>query len=259
MCLLTYLPEGVLPDTHALRTGTLHHPDGHGFAIVTDGALLTQHGLDADHMVGCFHTLRQRHPDGPALFHSRWATHGAHDLGNCHPFPVGGDAGTVLAHNGVLPKRARPTTTDPRSDTRIAAEEILPRFGSLRQQRVRRAVERWMGPDNLMVVLTIDPGFRRPGYILNEAKGIWDQGIWYSNGSYRMPAEPDTEPVGGETAWVDWGTAPGWGCPICTEPLRWWMSQCPRCGWCLDCGDATGDCQRHPRRRARTKAWSHLA
>ncbi|MFE7803032.1 hypothetical protein [Nocardia sp. NPDC057440] len=65
---------------------------------------------------------------------------------NCHPFVVGGDPRTVLAHNGIL---AHPSSGDPRSDRRIAAEDLLPRrpFGSLDSWAGHERLERWLGTD----------------------------------------------------------------------------------------------------------------
>jgi glutamine amidotransferase len=106
MCLLTYLPAGVQPDTDALLTGALVNADGHGFAIVAGrrlDRLIVQRGLDGEAVIDAFIAARLQHPQGPALFHSRLATHGDTTLDNCHPFTLGGDTRTVLAHNGVLP------------------------------------------------------------------------------------------------------------------------------------------------------------
>ena len=190
MCLLTFYPATVMPDTTALFNGTFCNADGHGFAIVAGGRLIVERGMDAQAMIEAFETARHRYPDGPALFHSRYATHGHTGLDNCHPFAVGGDARTVLAHNGVLPTVVRPVKGDPRSDTRIAAEEFLPAFGSLRTRRNRRRFERWMTPDNKMVVLTVDRRFTQRAYLFNEASGIWDGGILLRDPGRRRVGEP---------------------------------------------------------------------
>ena len=124
------------------------------------------------------------------MFHSRFSTHGdPSSVENCHPFIVGGDHRTVLAHNGVFHDAVRPAEGDPRSDTRIVAEEFLPGFGTLRRRRTRLAFQRWMTPGNKVVILTVDPRFRDHAYILNENAGVWDRGIWYSNRDY-LPQLP---------------------------------------------------------------------
>lgn len=184
MCLLTYFPPGVQPDTEALANGSFANNDGHGFAIVADNELIVEKSLDAESLIELFADMRRLFPDGPALFHSRFGTGGTTTLDNCHPFAVGGDKRTVIAHNGVLPRGVQPTGKETRSDTRIAAEDFIPAVGPLSRRRVRLHLERWMGPNNKIVILTVDRRFRGNAFVLNEASGIWDRGVWYSNRGY---------------------------------------------------------------------------
>lgn len=246
MCLLTYFPAGVMPDCSALLNGAFVNNDGHGFAIVAGDRLIVRKGFDAERLVDTFDTLRREHSDGPALFHSRFATHGERSLDNCHPFPVGGDPRTVLAHNGVLPTIVQPGKRDPRSDTRITAEEFVPLFGPLRLRRVRRQFERWMTTDNLMVVLTVDRRFKQRAYILNEQSGIWDGGIWYSNDGYLPPERTrwwtPYEPDWDWPAWSQHDAAAG-VCDFCEAIIDLTLGECPYCGWCMDCKQMPGDCQ----------------
>ncbi len=245
MCLLTFLPAGVMPDLDALRNGALVNNDGHGFAIIHQRQIIVERGLDAEVVLKSFAALRRRYPDGPALFHSRYATHGSHDLANCHPFPVGGDPRTMLAHNGILPRIVQPGKRDSRSDTRITAEDFLPAFGSLRLRRIRLRFERWMGPANRMVILTVDPRFRRRAFILNEPSGIWDAGAWYSNNGYQP--EPQIQ-------YTFLGQPPGRPghdqptpdpdvCPYCSAIPGPQADGCRWCGWCVYCGKAFEYCR----------------
>src|SRR5207249_655873 len=108
MCLLTFFPAGVLPDTAALFNGAYLNDDGHGFAIVADEQLIVRRGMHAEAMIEAFDAARHQYPHGPALFHSRLGTHGIRSAANCHPFPVGGDDRALLAHNGILPRSVQP-------------------------------------------------------------------------------------------------------------------------------------------------------
>ena len=248
MCLLTFLPAGVLPDPAALLNGAAINDDGHGYAIVVDDHILVRHGMLAEDMVETFDTIRREHPDGPALFHSRFATHGEPTLDNCHPYLVGGDARTVLAHNGVLPAIVQPATGDPRSDTRIAAEDFLPTFGSLTLRRTRLQVERWMTRHNKMVILTVDRRFKQRAYILNETSGIWDGDIWYSNDGYLPPPPRQRWRRPARRPWPLWDRLEPTSnqCGLCGAVIDLTRAQCPYCCWCLDCGEMPEDCSCWP-------------
>ena len=245
MCLLTFLPTGIQPDTSALSNGADVNPDGHGFAIVTGEKIIVRHSLTAEPLIDAFAVARHDNPDGPALFHSRFSTHGAErDLANCHPFSLGGDPRTVLAHNGILPAMVRPTKGDPRSDTRIAAETFLPAFGSLRLRRNRLRLERWMTPANKIVILTVDRRYRDRAYILNEDAGIWDAGIWYANDGY-LPYVPRWHSADYWSSDGPSDRAPDWAygsCCVCHAAVDLTDALCPYCGGCPLCGEWPDDC-----------------
>jgi len=232
MCLITFLPPHTAPDDAALAAGARANPHGHGYAIVSGDRLLLERGLDAAQMIDRFLRARRAHPDGPAVFHSRLATHGRISTANCHPFAVGGDARTVLAHNGILPAAVWPPRRSRRSDTRIAAEQYLPTLGSLRQARVRRRVERWMGPGNKMVILTVDPTYRQTAYLLNEQAGFWSEGIWYSNLDFD----------GAHNRWRDW-TIERVGECVCGAVLLAQDLFCLHCARCVLCAAGPDTCQ----------------
>lgn len=223
MCILTFVKPGISPDLDALGNGALANPHGHGYAVITDTGITIGRGMDADSVVSEFARVREKYSEGPALFHSRLATHGQRTLDNCHPFLVGGDQRTVLAHNGILPSNVHPRNGDPRSDTRIAAEDYLPTrpFGSLDSWAGRERLERWLRDDK-MVLLTVDPAYKHSAYIFNERYGHWDGGIWYSNLTY----QPHT-----------WGyAAEGEYCLACGEVDYTQLGpHCTACGFCACC------------------------
>jgi glutamine amidotransferase len=237
--MLTYFPPDTSPDLDALANGAEFNTDGHGFAIVTGGRIIVRHGMDSARLIERFGEARAEHPEGPALFHSRFATHGTHNRGNCHPFRVGHDARTVLAHNGILPRRVRPRGGDRRSDTRIAAEDFLPRksYSSWDDPDAQRKLARWLGTENKLVILTVDPRYREHAYLLNEDAGIWDGGIWYSNSDYR-----GYDVAVGMHAAMDDPDA-YWPCPVClTQGAIGSNGYCLVCGGCGDCAEPDGYC-----------------
>jgi len=190
MCLLTFFPDSVVPDQQAiegLHRGAEYNSDGFGYAIVTEGQILVQKGMNADKVIDQFTIDRMTFPEGPALFHSRIGTGGLVDESNCHPFYIGKDQKTVLAHNGILPELAQPAEKhDPRSDTRILAEDLLAEkpFGFFHSQLARDAFERWLGAYNKVVILTANPRYPYSSLMFNQDKGHWYHDSWWSNDSY---------------------------------------------------------------------------
>lgn len=184
MCLLSYFPAGVMPDVELLRNGSVVNDDGHGYAIIIDGEIVVGRSMSFDEIVAEFADLRERHPDGDAMFHSRYSTCGAYNLGNVHPFHVNGSPLTLLAHNGHI-HQASPDKGDDRVDTRVFAEDILMRkFPVLDSPKTQRRLHNFIGSYNKLVILTVDPRFARNAYIVNEKAGIWKDGVWYSNTGY---------------------------------------------------------------------------
>lgn len=241
MCMLTYLPAGSQPDVDALGNGASNNDDGHGYGIIADGRIITGRGMHASAVIEEFTALRRLHPEGPALFHSRFATHGQVTEANNHPFPVGGDERTVMAHNGVLPEDAQPAKGDDRSDTRIAADEIFPsaQFSSFDHPETRGLIERWLGRTNKIVILTTDPRYHHSGYIFNEQAGLWHDNIWYSNNDFEY-RWADLDP--GHAAW--WGI--GDGCVYCgvADSIDPDTGLCLACASCPMCGGSEHDCGR---------------
>ncbi|MFJ2834319.1 hypothetical protein ACIO52_03040 [Nocardia sp. NPDC087230] len=240
MCLLTFIPASVSPYPQALLRGADANPHGHGFALIAGDRIVTGHGMNAQDVIDAFARVRAAHPEGPALFHSRYATHGIRTVANCHPFRLGGDARTVLAHNGILPKRVHPSAYDWRSDTRIAAEDYLPQmpFGSLDTHRGARGLETWLGSSKLLI-LTVDPAYDQQVYLFGESRGHWDHGIWYSNSSYLPVPRRYRAPE-------------PYVCSACDDvDLNPVGRYCRKCGWCFACETRFPHCDcRPPRTRS---------
>lgn len=186
--MLTFIPSGVVPSMEGIENGTYFNTDGHGWAIVAGNRIISGHSMLADQAMDQFLTMRKKHNKGPALFHSRWATHGTVDRSNCHPFRVGKDNRTVLAHNGVLPQAAQPLKGDNRSDTRKFAQSMLPSWGHLDNLRTQQKIQEFLGKSNKIVILTTNPMYSKSAYLYGENLGYWDEGkdgdVWYSNSDY---------------------------------------------------------------------------
>lgn len=189
MCMLCVIPPHVLPSREKLENSALNNPDGFGFAIAVpkEKRLIVERSMSADESINNFLRLRAYYPEGYAIWHARYATHGTIDIDNCHPFYVGKDNMTILAHNGVLPTEEIKGET--RSDTRIFAEDILAKIGgapALDNTQIYNMLEDFTNGSKV-VVLTVDPRAQHEVYLLHENKGNVDEsGVWWSNTSYEL-------------------------------------------------------------------------
>lgn len=254
MCILSLIPRDVelTADIEIdLYNGGTNNPDGHGWAIASDnGLMILGKSLSLDEALDGFTKARAAH-SGPALFHSRWATHGSVRVGNCHPFFVGNSHKTVLAHNGVLPSKAWPGKDDDRSDSALFAEDILPRqWKRLGRETVRQSMAEWIGRGNKLVILTVDPRYpANDGFIINEEMGIWDSptGVWHSNEDYRYNWKTYKSSVvptmGGNpyaSLYANDGSDPT-ACLYCDMRVNQYQV-CTACGTCQDCLETSDDC-----------------
>jgi glutamine amidotransferase len=187
--MLCVIPPHVLPSREKLENSALNNPDGFGFAIVIpkENRILVEHTMNADKSINDFLEARAKYPEGYALWHARYATHGSVDASNCHPFWVGKNNDTILAHNGVLSTLEK--AEDKRSDTRIFAEDILEKIGgapALDNDQIWNMLEDFSSGSKLCV-LTLDPQAKYQMYLMHADKGNEDEsGVWWSNEGWKL-------------------------------------------------------------------------
>lgn len=249
MCLLIVCEPNSTPKATDLHAGACSNPHGFGFAIHAGDRIISERSMSAKKSIARFLELREQYPDGYAMWHARYATHGVKNEQNCHPFKVGGDERTYLAHNGVLDISIG--KSDKRSDTRVFAEDTLPRIGgvsALDDDNVWIMAETW-AKGSKIAILTVDPAAQHPMYLLNESAGSWDnEGIWWSNQShkrslYAIPAK--VEPVDETDKLWDYAVEVDLDvCPYCESDTSLTDNPyfCGACQSCYDCGIMIDDC-----------------
>lgn len=189
MCMLCVIPPNVLPSREKLENSALNNPDGFGYAIAIpqENRLHVVNTMNADEAINGFLADKAKYPKGYAIWHARLATHGSHTLDNCHPFYIGKDKLSVLAHNGVLPTEHEAKNT--RSDTRIFAEHILPRMGgisALDDPQMWAVLEEFTVGSKI-AFLTVNPQAKYQMYLLHEKSGKYDESeVWWSNTSHEL-------------------------------------------------------------------------
>lgn len=183
MCMLCVVPPHVMPSREKLENSALNNPHGFGFAIVipSEKRIHAERTMNADESINKFLKMRELHPEGYAMWHARYATHGSQNVENCHPFRVGGDRKTYLAHNGIIPVLEDESD---RSDTRIFAEDVIPAMGGIKaldNPQIWNILEDFT-TGSKVCILTVDPVASKQMYLLHEEKGWYDdKGVWWSN------------------------------------------------------------------------------
>ena len=249
MCLLIVCEPNSTPNEADLHAGACSNPHGFGFAIHAGDKIISERSMSAKKSIARFLELREQYPNGYAMWHARYATHGVKNEQNCHPFVVGGDERTYLAHNGILDVSIH--KSDKRSDTRVFAEDTLPRIGgvsALDDDNVWIMAETW-AKGSKIAILTVDPAAKHPMYLLNESAGSWDnEGIWWSNQShkrslYAIPAK--VEPIDETDKLWDYAVEVELDvCPYCESDTSLTDNPyfCGTCQSCYDCGIMIDDC-----------------
>lgn len=251
MCLLVVCEPNSIPNADDLHAGACSNPHGFGFAIVAGDKIISERSMSAKKNIARFLELREQYPDGYAMWHARYATHGVKNEQNCHPFMVGGSELIYLAHNGVLDVTI--PDGDKRSDTRILAEDILPKIGgiaSLDDDTVWTMVSKWAGGSKIAII-NLDPAGNHPFYLINENLGTWDdKGIWWSNSSHKR-VQHTPKPIATQISYYDTGSfeLDDYGavfdvCPNCLEltDLDDNPYICTQCKVCFDCNAPVLEC-----------------
>ena len=254
MCMLCVIPPNTFPSRDKLENSALNNPHGFGYAIAVpnEARIHTFRTMNADECINRFLEDRSKYLDGYAIWHARYATHGSTTLDNCHPFRVGKDEQTYLAHNGILSVIENPQET--RSDTRIFAEDLLPTIGgvsSLDNPQVWNMLEDFTNGSKV-AVLTVNPNARHQLYLLHESKGMEDaQKVWWSNNTCYLDSWSwSTKPtVSGVTGLITETDEEWLYCHACGEVSDYWDSlhkgsdsYCWKCNTCYECNQTRGTC-----------------
>lgn len=219
MCIAIYLPAGKELSEETLKICNDANPDGMGFAFFNDkNEMIINKEVEPKKIlrkIKLFPIIRKNFINRPFLVHFRIATHGKISKPCCHPFRV--DSDTVFCHNGILRQEYGLSIQSKISDTMMFNKSILQRIEKKDLDRMmeskndvlRDLLEGYIGSGNKMVILNSKDQY----VILNEHLGVWDNGIWFSNSSYKVirytqPAkywqqswyDPKTK------TWKGWGT-----------------------------------------------------
>lgn len=192
MCIIAAKPTGVkMPKTETLVRMWYANRDGAGFMYAADGKVIIEKGFMkfADFEAALTRVSKTHDLTKLAMvFHFRITTHGGTKPSNCHPFPLTRSVKSLqalkayspigIAHNGVIPIRPRNGISD---TMEYIATQLAPLAAAcpdfLHEPAALELIENAI--HSKMAFLTAK------GEIVTIGDFILDDGVWYSNGSYR--------------------------------------------------------------------------
>ena len=179
MCLAIYQPIGKLVPEKHLENGFKNHGDGCGIAWAEGGQLHVKRGVHMkfEDFLVWYNEVKQF----PCLIHFRKSTSGKIDEANCHPF-IFNEGKLAAIHNGVLNIKCNDKDfSDTYHFVTLVLDPIIRKYHiPVNDGSLNYLICTSIGSDKLAVM---DANGKT--YIFNEEKGSWDEGVWYSNTSYK--------------------------------------------------------------------------
>ena len=155
------------------------NPDGAGFMYAENKELTVKKGYFT---FKDFYKEYKPHENKQVLLHFRIKTHGPIDKNNCHPFLV--NSGLGFIHNGIISGYGDDKQSDTIAFNKAILKKIVAKHGnnSLFDDPMVELIENVIGYSKLVFL------DRHGNYkIMNEDKGSWSDGVWYSNSSWKKP------------------------------------------------------------------------
>lgn len=184
MCIAIYKPEDKVLSLATLKECYTSNPDGAGFMYAENKKLHIEKGFFS---FQSFYDAFKKHETKQAVIHFRIKTHGKIDTTNCHPFAVNNAIGFV--HNGIISGFGDANHSDTIGFNQSILQPLVSKWGNLAlfQDPIIDLIEGRIGYSKLVFL-------DRHGNhkIMNEHKGTWDDGVWYSNDSYKPYVAPVT-------------------------------------------------------------------
>lgn len=240
MCIAILKPKGKVLSKELLENCSVNNPDGCGFAYVDNkNEVVIKKFMDFKSFWKSYRWIQKNHT---MLIHFRIATHGNVELNNCHPFKLNDKM--ALIHNGVISGYG--SRTDNLSDTKDFIDKVIGNisYKMWKNPSFRTLVGSSIGSSKL-AILDNNENY----YIINEDKGSWDDGVWFSNGSYKREKKvvqattpsTKTSETKTQTQTDNKATENNWGyimrCPECGKEYvvrNWYENSCKNCKCKLD-------------------------
>ena len=178
MCIIAAIPAKKQLSKAILKRCWENNPHGGGFMFTNGKQVLKFKEMKSFKKYWkAFLGYRELFPLSTFVCHFRISTHGQINEDNCHPFSV--NPKLAFVHNGII--RKSPFSNE-FSDTYMFNETILKKLPTnfLDVEPIVSLIEAYIGSGSKLAFLNYDNTL----HLINEAAGVWDNGIWYSNNGY---------------------------------------------------------------------------
>ena len=211
MCIAILKPSDKTLDKNLLQVCANNNPDGCGFAYNDGDKIIIKKFMDFKSFWKEYDKVQD---NKTMIIHFRIATHGNVELANCHPFKLNNHM--VLAHNGIL--HGYGSKTENLSDTRDFIDKVIGNisYKMWKNPSFIKLVESAIGSSKFIILDN-----KGKYYIVNESKGEWVNGVWFSNSSYKSREVKTVSATAQKTTTkTPSTTALNWG----------YIMRCPSCG-----------------------------
>lgn len=174
MCIAILKPKDKKISKEVLQTCFNNNKDGCGFAYCDKGTVMMCKYMKFDDFYNDYIKVENK---SNMLIHFRIATHGGVNLLNTHPFKLNNRM--ALIHNGVISGYGDKENI---SDTRDFIAKVIGNISwkMWKNPSFVELVDRAIGYSKLVILDKSGEYF-----IVGEDKGEWNDGVWFSNTSYK--------------------------------------------------------------------------
>lgn len=179
MCLIIFAKQGTPIPFKYFRRAFVRNPHGAGFMVAKDGELIIKKGFF--NLGDLWNAYKEYDGKYTCFVHTRWSTHGAQNVQNCHPWLIDGNHGMV--HNGVLQNYThfKNGLSDSGNFTNLILRPMFHDYPTLwKEPYFTETLAHSIGWSKIGI-LSGDGDYM----IYNENSGEWVDGLWFSNSDYK--------------------------------------------------------------------------